>query len=90
MELLYQREPLHHDLKSRSMILHLASLLNKRNAELIEQILNEEGFLYLACNKECTFSLQINQIHTIYGHVKKVCVVHHYILGKMFIRLDKF
>ena len=29
MELLYQREPLHHDLKSKPRILHLTSLLHR-------------------------------------------------------------
>ena len=49
------------------------NLIKEKLAELIDQIFNREGSLYLACNEKCTFFLLLNNLKDFNcGHVRKI------------------
>ena len=53
----------------------LHNLIKEKLTELIEKIINREGFLYLACNENNAFLLQNNLNDISYGHVREFAML---------------
>ena len=65
------------------------NLIKEKLTELIEQILNREGSLYLACNdKKCLFLLLNHLNNTNCGHVRK-CVMLFNIFIRFGLKLNR-
>ena len=61
------------------------NLIKEKLTELIEQTLNREGSLYLACNDKNAFFLLLNNLNDINcGHVRK-CVMRSIIFWTIFL-----
>ena len=77
MELLYHRGPLHHDLKSRSMVLHLASLLIDK--------LQERGIKYIEHIYDYSIKQFYNfeELHNLYDISDKDFLKYYHIVNNI-------
>ena len=62
------------------------NLINENLTELIEQIFNREGSLYLACNDKIAFFTSEQPKRYKLWPCQKMCDALHYLLDNIFIR----